>query len=293
MMIVAMPSTRVAAVPVPRRRSVDPVSGSSSSVVVVVMVGSVSCRFAWAAFNLVSSISGPNARAPPTPNATANTASRPIHGQPSESATPPVPSADSTARVAPIRTGATTGSTSSGSRVSRPEKPAVRPPYSVPTQASPQVATNESCDEQARHRRAGRPRRTAGSPRRSGRLRGRRAATASASDFAPEDGDRVDAGHSQRVERAVVGLDRERTLDQQQQAEQGREPDEPGRDDQPLERRFGDASSANANMTIVTPANGITWLVSDAAAPLDPQVLRRRRGGRSSSGSANVMRRPR
>src|SRR5690606_6074968 len=79
-------------------------------------------------------------RAPPTPKATANTASRPTHGQPSESAIPPVPSADSTARVAPIRTGATAGSTNSGSNVSRPVSPAVRPPYSVPTHASPQVA---------------------------------------------------------------------------------------------------------------------------------------------------------
>ena len=56
-----------------------------------------------------SSISGPNARAPPTPKATAKTASRPTQGQPSDTTAPVVPSAASTARVAPIRTGATAG----------------------------------------------------------------------------------------------------------------------------------------------------------------------------------------
>ena len=76
--------------------------------------------------------------APPTPKATAKTASRPTQGQPSDTAAPSVPSAASTARVAPIRTGATAGSMSSGSNVSRPLIPAARPPYSVPTAASPQ-----------------------------------------------------------------------------------------------------------------------------------------------------------
>ena len=167
--------------------------------------------------------------APPTPKATANTASRPTQGQPSESAAPSVPSADSTARVAPIRTGATTGSTSSGSSVSRPLNPAARPPYSVPTRPAQQVArtsvVTSSSDPAGRHVGAVEQRRAATSSNTSSTA----SCTASASDLPQIDRRRVDAGDAQGVERAVVGLDRERPLHEHEQAEQGRQPHQPRR----------------------------------------------------------------
>ena len=66
--------------------------------------------------------------------------------------------------------------------------------------------------------------------------------------LAPVDADRVDTRDTQRVERAVVGLDRERPLDEHEQAEQRRQPDQTRA--RPAAITFV-SSSANANISIV------------------------------------------
>ena len=83
--------------------------------------------------------------------------------------------------------------------------------------------------------------------------------------LAPEHGDGVDAGGAQGVEGAVLALDGERALDEQQQAEQRGQPHQ-ARGDR-LEQRVaglpataGRRSRAKANITITTAANGSTWL---------------------------------
>src|SRR5262249_56890125 len=83
-----------------------------------------------------SSRSGPKASIPIDVYNVANSASSATHGHPSEVA---LPSPASQARVAPSITGATTGSSSSGTSVSRTRNPAATTPERVPVAATPAV----------------------------------------------------------------------------------------------------------------------------------------------------------
>jgi hypothetical protein len=94
--------------------------------------------------------------------------------------------------------------------------------------------------------------------------------------LAEEDAHGVHPGHSQRVERAVGGLDRERPLHHHEQAEQHGQPHQAGR--HPLEDGES-ASRANANITITSRGERQHLVGDHPAAPLDAQVLGRHQPG--------------
>ena len=210
-----------------------------------------------------SSMSGPKASVPPAPKATANTATTPTQGQPSAIAVPPVPSAASTARVAPIRTGATTGSKQQREQGLPPpcagSEAAVERTDRSQADGGGHPGRDEQHDARPAHLAAVEQHRGEQEQRlEHGQLDGER------ERLAPEQRRGVDAGGAQRVEGAVLGLHGERALDEHQQAEQGGQPDQTG--GHRLEQRPGAAgaagrrSRAKANITITMAANGSTWL---------------------------------
>ena len=116
--------------------------------------------------------------------------------------------------VAPIRTGATAGSVSSGSSVSRPVNPAAKASVQRTDRGEPARRGDHGCDEEhSTVRRIVSPyRQTAAN---NSTTSSTSSCSAEPDRLAEKDRPGVDAGHAQRVERTIIGLDRERALHEQ------------------------------------------------------------------------------
>ena len=225
-------------------------------------------------------MSGPKASVPPAPNSDGEHGEQAHPGPAVRDAVPPAPSAASTARVAPIRTGATTGSKAAGEgspapvRRQRGRRRAYRPT------ASPQVAASHVVTSSDHAEPAGPRRRRARRRARASSASSTASWTARAIDLPRNTPPGVDAGGAQRVERAVA-RSRRRTTAARATSRQN----SVGQPDQARARlrsiSAGRRSRAKANITITIAGERQHLVERDAAAPLDAQVLARRSAERA------------